>query len=270
MRRTSNMKSTVVAFVFLVGVLVLSSSADSQQDDSRPKHIDVGARPGHLPKAHYIPTRQEMKFPVWVDASLVFNSDGSINTDLVHPEGVKEIQALRGRSLINGCTPEGPFFEDIVNLPPRATPEEATKTAQLVLLGKVTETAYGLFVLEPGQLLRIVPQEIIKGQPRDVDAYFVFFPVAEFMLGGIKICKTDNRYPAAPAVGDQVLLFLPPGAESQTEPYLELDDDGGIITLHANGVVSLPKRYRGRSSSTSIGGDELLARVRAVAAGDRH
>jgi hypothetical protein len=264
------MKTGVVASALLMGILVLSSAADSQQDAARPQPKDIGASAGHLPKAHYIPSRVEMAYPVWVDASLVFNQDGGINTALIHPEGVKEIQSLRTRPSVNGCKPDGPFLKDIINLPPRTSPEAAAKNAQLVILGTVSEKSYGLLVTEPGQLLRVVPEDTLKGKPRDVDAYFVFFPVGTFMLDGFKVCKTDSRYPDVPAVGDQVILFMPPQTESQTEPYLEIDDGNGIITIHAGGTVSFPERYRDKTSVSAVDKDTLIDRVRAASADGGH
>jgi hypothetical protein len=262
------MKHGAALAVAFSGFFLLSPGTEARQASGH----DVGASPGHLPKAHYVPGKApDMTFPMWVDASLVFNRDGTVNTALVHPQGVKEIQALENIPRVNGCTPVGIDFQDIVGLPPRGTAEQAAQTSQLVILGKVTEKSYGLFVDEPGQLLRVVPEEVIKGRPRDVDAYFVFLPLGTFRMGGLKICKTDSRYPDPPAVGDQVLLFVPFQEQDQTEPLLEIQDGEGIITIHASGVVSLPKKFvQSETASSLVGKEALLERVRASAASEGH
>ncbi len=211
-----------------------------------------------------------MTYPVWVDASLVFNQDGSVNTTLVHPQGAREIQAIKAIPPANGCTPVGIYFQDILGLLPRTSPEQAVQASRLVILGKVTEKSYGLHVDTPGQLLRVVPEEVIKGRPRNVDAYFVFLPLGTFTMGGLKICKTDSRYPDPPLVGEEVLLFVPFQEEDQAEPYLEIQDGEGIITLHAGGATSLPKRFQSDKVSTSITRDALLDRVRSAAAKEGH
>jgi hypothetical protein len=258
---------------FLISVassLLLSSAITAQQDAARPQahpSRDIDTAPGHLPKVHYVPSRApEMTYPLWIDRSFVLNANGTINTSLIHPQGVREIQAIRALPRASGCTPVGPYLQDIVNLPPRETLEQTTRSSQLVILGKVTEKAYGFKVDEPGQLLRVVPEEILKGHPRDVLAYFVFFPVGTFKLGDLRICKTDSRYPEPPAVGDEVILFsLEWQPLDEHEPYLELEDGEGIVTIHSGGVVSLPERFRSRpTTSLPVGRDDIVGRVRAA------
>lgn len=261
------MKPGIALTVALCGLLLLPGGVVARQGSVGPRPRDIGARPGHLPKAHYVPSKApEMTFPMWVDASLVFNPDGTVNTTLLHPQGVREMRALEAIPRVNGCVPVGIEFQDVVNLPPRGTVEQAAQTARLVILGKVTESSYGVFVDEPGQLLRIAPEEVIKGQPREVDAYYVFLPLGTFQMGGLKICKTDSRYPDPPAVGDQVLLFVPFQEEDQTEPLLEIQDGEGIVTIHAGGAISLPKRFQSKPGTPLMGKEALLDRVRAAAA----
>jgi hypothetical protein len=79
----------------------------------------------------------------------------------------------------------------------------------------------------------------------------------------VKLCKTDPRYPEAPRVGDNVVLFAPdrwPWVED--DPFLDVMDDGGIVTLRHEGDVSLPDRYRPKTKSQKIEAPELLDRIR--------
>ena len=233
MQRTSPRLRDFLIPIGAAASLLLSSAVTAQQDAARPQPPppqDIGATPGHLPKVHYIPSRApEMTYPLWIDSSMVLNADGTTNTSLINPEGVREIQAIRGLPREGGCAQVTAYLQDIANLPSRATLEQAAQSSRLVILGKVTEKAYGFLVYEPGQLLRVVPEEVIKGSSRDVPAYFVFFPVGTLKLGDLKICKTDSRYPEPPAVGDEVLLFAPDEPKwDQREPFLELEDDGGM------------------------------------------
>ena len=261
--------AALAAGFLLAGSLLLPSAVTGQQDAARPQPQDIGAQPGHLPKVHYVPSNAAYtKYPIWVDASMVFNPDGSVNTTLLPVEGERTVTALLQKAPAHGCVPVGTYFEDLANLPERNSIEQATKNSRLVVLGKVTENAYGISGYIPGQLLRVVPEEVIKGQPRDVAAYFVFVPVGYFKLGSVTLCKTDSRYPEAPRVGDQVLLFVPDGPNwqaDQKEPYLELQDDGGIVTIHGDSTVSLPKRFQrpGDTKAPPSSGD-VLSRVRAA------
>jgi hypothetical protein len=268
--------AALAAGFLLAGSLLLPSAVTGQQDAARPQPQDIGAQPGHLPKVHYIPSRMPYgKYPLWVDASMIFNPDGSVNATLIMPEGQHVISALLAKPREHGCVPAGPVMEDLVNAPDRDTIEDATKNSRLVVLGTVTEKAFGLSGDIFGQLLRVEPQEIFKGLPRTVPAYFVFMPVGDVKLRGVTICKTDSRYPKAPEIGDQVLLFAPdePNWQAdQNEPYLELLDDGGIVTISSDSTVSQPARFQRKSNpkSSASKSEEILVRVRAAAAKGDH
>jgi hypothetical protein len=253
--------------------LLLSSAAIAQRDAARPLPQDVGAEPGHLPKVHYVPSDTWRASPIWIDASLVLNRDGSINTALIpKDEATFSLKPLLSSPLEHGCVPTGAILQDIANAPDRRSVEEATRNSRLVILGRVTEKAYGVEVYIPGQLLRVVPEKILKGQPRNVPAYFVFMPVGNFKIGSVPICAQDNRYPDPPRVGDQVLLFVPDGANweaKQGEPFLEMLDDGGIVTVHADSTVSLPARF-GIATGSSVKAEDVLARVRAATVQGSH
>ena len=272
-QRPSRLRDCLLISIWAASSFLLSSEITAQQDAARPQPPppqDIGAAPGHLPKVHYVPSRApEMTYPLWIDSSMVLNADGTINTSLINFEGVREIQAIRALPREGACARVGAYFEDLA-IPPRGTLEQAAQSSRLIILGKVTEKAYGFLVYTPGQLLRVVPEEVLKGAPRDVPAYFVFVPIGIFNLGDLKICKSDSRYPEPPAVGDQVLLFAPdqPGwQQDQREPYLEVEDDGGIVTIHSGGAVSLPKRFqapRGTPSASPAKEEEIVGRVRAA------
>lgn len=274
MQRTPSRLRDLLIPIFVASSFLLSCVLTAQQDAAQPPPRDIGARPGHLPKVHYLPSRaSSSNYPFWVDASMLLNADGSVNTTLLHPAAVRLIQILRATPPAeNGCVHVGHTFEDLVSPPDRNTPEQATRNSRLVLLGTVTERAYGFAGDEPGQLLRVRPDEALKGQPRNVPAYFVFLPVGTFKIGGLKICKTDDHYSDPPAVGEQVLLFVPDDPawqQDQNDPYIELMDEAGLIAIHADSSVSLPKRFRTNSHGVTISssGGELLERVRTAAAG---
>jgi hypothetical protein len=268
--------AALAAGFLLAGSLLLPSAVTGQQDAARPQPQDIGAQPGHLPKVHYIPSDPWRQYPIWTDASMVLNQDGSINTTLIpKDEGDWTLKPLLTAPLVHGCSPAGGILEDIANAPDRRSVEEATTNSRLVILGRVTEKAFGVEVDRPGQLLRVVPEKILKGQPRQVPAYFVFMPVGNFKIGNVPICAADSRYPDAPSVGDQVLLFVPDGPNwqaKQNEPFLELLDDGGIVTIHSDSTVSQPARFGKASSPASVKStpEDILARVSAAAAKGDH
>jgi hypothetical protein len=93
----------------------------------------------------------------------VLDADGSLNTTLLHPATVVLIQNFRNNAAGKVAVAVGHYFEDQASPPERNTLEQAARNSRLVLLGTVTERTYGFAGDEPGQLLRVTPDEIIKG-----------------------------------------------------------------------------------------------------------
>jgi hypothetical protein len=258
-----------LAILCVMAILPIAQRVDAQPTtvpSATPQ--DIGAAPGHLPKVHYVPNRMA-SYPLWIEKSMLLNPDRSVNTDLVHPSVVAVIKALRRTPAEAGCVRVRAEPEDSIGVPPRGSIEEGTRNSRLVVLGEVTERAYGFKAYVPGQLLRVVPEETLKGVPRDVPAYFAFVPVGNFHLGVMPLCKTDDLFADPPQVGDEVLLFVPAGPdpdEDEREPFLELEDDKGLVTVRSDGTVSLPRAWRREEDSTPspFTRDDLLERVRCT------
>ncbi len=185
---------------------------------------------GHLPKIHYVPSDSLRTFPIWVDASMVLNRDGIINPLIEKPEGQAFLRSLLASPLENGCVPQDMVIVDLVNPPNRGSIEEATRNSRLVILGKVTERAFGVYVYLPGQLLRVAPEQILKGEPREVPAYFVFMPVGNFKIGSVPICAKDSR----------VFMAVMPMAYARTAIPASLTRPGqAVLATAAEGVAAV-------------------------------
>ncbi|HEY0783682.1 MAG TPA: hypothetical protein VGE98_14575 [Thermoanaerobaculia bacterium] len=237
-----------------------------------PSAFTRAARPAtpdaDLPRV-YSPHHVRTAYPVWIDARNLLGADGK-------PDGRNYRDARDLRSLTqllqtppdDGCVAVKEVFLSVAEPPKRATIEEAVAGAELVLLGTVKGTAYGFSGTVPGQLLRIVPDQLLAGQAHTVSAYYAFVPVGTFLVGRTKVCKTDARYPEPPLPGEQVVLFVPRlGDPDSSEPFLDLFDDGGIVTIHSDAGVDLPARYKEPESGPPVRTKaELLARIRAAAA----
>jgi hypothetical protein len=222
--------------------------------------------PNKLPTIHYLAGDPDRKYPVWVDEKSMVTPSGELRTDLIAPSELAFLRDYLATPPQNGCIPVGPFYDDMP-LPPRRSIEESATHSRLVILGTVTASAPGFSGATPGQLLRVLPLEVLKGQPRGVAAYDVFFPVGRVKLGKVDLCKTDPRYPEAPRVGDRVVVFAPDTFPwKEDEAFLEPLDDAGWITIHSGGSVSLPSRFRSpETKSKSVQETELLERIRAAA-----
>ena len=255
------MKKPVVILAFLLAGLAHGGSGNVLRS------AEVAKSPtDSLPGVYYLAGDPDRKYPIWVDEKNMVTPSGNLNTDLIAPSELFFIQDYLSSPPQKGCIPVGTVFEDLAGLPPRRTVEEATTNSRLTGLGTVTAKASGFSGEIPGQLLRVVPTELLEGHARNVDAYYVFFPVGQVTLGKAKLCKSDPRYPEAPRVGDSVVIFAPdlwPWKED--EPFLETLDEGGFITIRPDGSVSLPDRFQSpEAKSHAIQQQEILDRIRAA------
>src|ERR1700722_7121229 len=99
-------QSLLLAAGVLAGAVFLSYPASGQQDAARPQPQDIGAEPGHLPKVHYVPSDSWRTSPIWIDASIVLNRDGSINPSLSPKDQAEwDLKPLLAMPLKNGCVP---------------------------------------------------------------------------------------------------------------------------------------------------------------------
>jgi hypothetical protein len=263
---------TILSLTAILSVSLISSPPAAAQAASIPPpvvHKDVDAKPGHLPKVHYVSGQTVSPHPAWIEKSMLLNPDESVNMDLASPAVAAALKALQSSPVEGGCVRVRAYPEDSIGVPPRGTIEEGTRNSSLIVRGKVTEKSFGFRIDIPGQLLRVVPQETLKGTPREVSAYFVFLPVGNFHLGSTPLCKMDDRYADAPRVGDEVLLFVPAGFDRDQdvqEPLLELEDGEGLVTIRSKDDLSLPRTWRNQIDvkSSPLTLDEILSRIRSA------
>jgi len=221
-----------------------------------------------LPRV-YSPHHVRTDSPVWIDARNLLGADGKPDArNYRDPHDLRSLTQLLQATPEDGCVAVKEIFRSVAAPPQRATIEAAVAGAELVLLGTVQGAAYGFSGTVPGQLLRVVPDQLLAGRAHTVSAYYAFVPIGTFLVGGTKVCKTDARYPEPPLPGEQVVLFVPRlGEPDPSEPFVDLFDDGGIVTIHADAGVDLPARYKDQESRPPVKTKaELLARIRAAAA----
>jgi hypothetical protein len=217
-----------------------------------------------IPEVLHIPNAGN-KYPAWVAAERVLTPSGEVDPSIFSLSDQVIIGQLLHRAAQDGCIQVGREQADESTGPERRdrqTVASMAKSAGWVFRARVTARATGFNGGVPGTLLEIVPEETLKGPSDRSGAHYIFVPVGTFSVGGKKICKTDERYPALPEAGDRVLLFVDLFWRNEGR-FLWAGGDSGIITIRKEGLVSLPKRYRAAESSLEGGGEgELLHRIR--------
>jgi hypothetical protein len=216
---------------------------------------------GDMPQVLYS-TRPEIEYPVWVAAEAALDPNGKVNRKLFAEWAANTIDSMFTTiEPVDGCIPVTAAYRQHGFMPPsRETVREAARNVPFALHGRVTGRSYGFNESVPGQLLRLEPIELLKGEPENIAEYYVFFPVGDFAIGDHRICKSDNRLPETPEVGDE-LLVTDPWRVTKDDRFIETWGIQGLIVIDDDGTVHLPKRMKlgGDGEATEENGPEKTA-----------
>ena len=187
-----------------------------------------------MPEIILGPENQGVPTRYWVSAEAAVTSDGELNWSLMDSadqaflrEYVAKVDAWsarRAETREQAVSPDvdsaGPtvdiqcpsyFGNPYGGTLPRDL-ESAVTESIAIITGRVVARSNGFsFLWVPGVLLKVRTQSVLKtaeGMFAGPD-FFVFYPKASFMAGRVAFCSVDDELPAAPQVGD-TLLILPP------------------------------------------------------------
>ena len=179
-------------------------------------------------KAHVEPG---LSAPIWVSAAAAGSEKGGLNAELL-PELDRFVERLKtmdtgedclyfGVSEITGPREAGFLAEG--NL------EELGRNALTILEGRVGAIEVGFYAQQPGAVLEVQVDEIVRGNPAFTagQTIYLHYPQARFSVGDLEVCKEDGRFPPRPESGDRVLVF------ALRRP---LDSDRELINPTPNGV----------------------------------
>jgi len=210
-------------------------------------------------------TRPEIEYPVWVAAEAALDPDGKVTRKLFAEWAANTIDSMFITiEPVDGCIPVTAAYEQFGVAPPRRdTIRAAARNVAFALHGRVTGKSYGFHEGFPGQLLRLEPIELLKGEPENLAEYYVFYPVGDFDVGDFRICKSDNRLPEPPEIGDE-LLVTDPWRVTKDDRFIETWGVEGVIVIENDGTVHLPKQVRlareGETTEDAAGaGDKTTA-----------
>ncbi|MEM8963774.1 MAG: hypothetical protein AAGD38_19985 [Acidobacteriota bacterium] len=94
----------------------------------------------------------------------------------------------------------------------------------------------------PTTLFRVEPIEVVRGRAFEQDAYFFAFPVAELVMGDKLFCKTDERFPRLPEVGEEVFVFFD-NRDVWVDSFINLTSEPGLVILGRSGFVELAAQF---------------------------
>ncbi len=150
---------------------------------------------------------------VWISRDAIAAPSGDLDLSLLPPSDAGTLRNYLRAAPQAGCISIEGVQEDAPNDVPPETLDEALSAAGFIAEGTVTGLSPGFYRGVPGQLVQLE----LKKKYRDVAhgdwprTLYVFFPIGDFAAGKYRFCKRDQRYPAAPVVGDDLFFAgVPP------------------------------------------------------------
>lgn len=179
--------------------------------------------------------------PVWVAAEAAFDASGQLDDKLFASSAAWALSGHIEDNEVGTCIELGERWAEVVNPPDLETLDRSIANTPLVVVARVMARAFGFHGDTPGQLFRLDPEEILKGEAWS-DHFFVFFPVGTFTAGPHRFCKRDARFPETPELGDRLLLTVPV-SEDSNEPFLDLWYGANVVVLKNDGSLRLPAAF---------------------------
>lgn len=188
--------------------------------------------------------------PVWVSAEEALTSAGELDSALFHPAAARQIKEWLSSRKIDGCVSVREIYSQQIGASSRKSINDVLATADVVLLGRVVARSFGFYGGDPGQLLKVAPEQEFRGVGLNEPAYYVFYPVGRFKVDGITICKTDSRYPEPPAIQERVFLFTgqPLGERNN---ILQLSQPGDMVIVRKGGRLEIPASFTDTTGLTT-------------------
>jgi hypothetical protein len=241
MNRMMNRKTTRRGFWTAAGALLLALPWAMV---AHAGEVEKGAEP--MPEVLYSPSSQgvDAEYPFWVAAERVLGPDGKPDTRLFSPSALESLNALLAERPVDGCIHVGPYYADryIPYAPESMSLFEANLyVSKLSVRGRVTGRDFGFGSGGgPAQIFRITVLEVFKGDSRERNELYFFFPRGTFAIGNHLVCKTDNQFADTPEIGDEVVIFDPYRDEDQIGAPIVTGFAEAFFVLKKDGSLSLP------------------------------
>jgi len=126
---------------------------------------------------------------------------------------------------------------------PPDSPSEFARSATTILDGTVRDSVPGFFHGTPGTLYELAVNEVLKGNPSEIDGaeVYFFYRTAEIQVGDVFLCYHAARGMERPDLGRSVILLLDRPLDRADVILVPLDHQ--ILFEKEDGGVSAPKRY---------------------------
>ncbi len=196
--------------------------------------------------------------PLWVSAELAADAAGEINWPLLgdtakvmfetvlsrryrahSEEGAEKLQTIwdlprASTSCVNLADFELPMYGPYQS---RLSAKRIVDRAAVIFQGRIIGIAHGFYTGQPGSLLKIEVNRLLKENPT-LDPYpvsFVFFPNGDFTVGKYHFCNRHSIFSSMPEIGDSVTVMSVVGKLEDSVPIYEADEL--IFVTQRHGVM---------------------------------
>ncbi len=159
------------------------------------------------------------------------------------------LQGAIERSKGAECISEGTLRKEVVGAGVANSLAELARNSVAAFSGTLINRAAGFADGDPATLLQVRVDKVLKASPQfsvrnPGDLLYVAYPVAEFRVGNLKFCKSDDTLlREVPKVGDKILVFPMSGPlnDDQNMAYVYSQE---LLVQGASGDLGVPPRWR--------------------------
>ena len=217
--------------------------------------------PGTLPMPELVKNKFYVRY-VFVAAERALRPNGQVNKKYFRKDFAADVTHYVSQPVVRGCA-RGRVFISHPYPASRTDFVSAVDEVDTAFTAVVTGWRQGFYFGMPGTLLRIAPEEALKGTPHGGSRY-VFVAGGEFYVNDTRLCVEAEQWSSIPALGSRVLILF----EQEHYEDLEILPIGptGIVPLEGRMEGDLPELYRRTNPEMlEMSVDELLGRVRSIA-----
>lgn len=200
---------------------------------------------------------RDVQFPVFVAASRLVLPSGELDPTLLSDGDLIMLQRLLQQPVgEDGCVAIE-WHTPVDGAQPKATTAvRVLRQSGNVLVGRVVDEISGFSGVQPGTLLRITVEDVLKGS--SAPTILVFYPVADVLVRDVRLCQRNRNWAHRPEVGGEVLVVFDDNLLNESSGVIQVGPNG-LFPL-SNGRVGLPKLLREKNpEAEGIQVDELLA-----------
>ena len=144
-----------------------------------------------------------------------------------------------------GCVSIGSLQKEPIDSHVAHDLKELAASSRGIYRGTVVASEMGFADGDPATLLAVRVDETIKpaSEISTDGVLYVAYPVAEFSIDGVRICKSDERLAAVPKIGDDILV-LPLSGPLNEEGSLIYPFQQEVMVQRHDGALHIPGKWR--------------------------